>query len=394
MDNMGYDISYVDICDSPPEWHELLRVWRNKPHIRSEMVFRDEISPGEHNLWLAKVLSPESTDKIRITVSNGVPFGMVRLKNIDRKNCSSDWGFYIGEESFLGLGFGKKMLMYLIDWAFKEERLKELHTRVNRSNLRALDIYKRAGFNIVGETGDFYIMSLNSNDESTIWTVGHGGNGREMPLELKRRFAWVFSSAHLPLCIDNGALIVIKSDSADVHLKLRDIVFKLNTHSDIEVLSKKIPYADFAIPKDLSMDCDWGFIAFDTKNDLGFSALLAASMERFKVIITFCDNPVNFMLNDGHSKIQSLPLELKDNMEDLSSRFDNLPIFVEFSLSGVDNPLELADKIKNCDCIKGISVKNDLPAREKELPEKIIEIMQDSGFKGSAINRVFVGFRE
>ena len=391
---MNNDISYIDICNSPPEWQGLLRVWRNKPHVRYEMIFQNEISREEHNLWLAKVLSPGSTDKIRIAVSNGVPFGMIRLKDINRDHCSSDWGFYIGEESFIGLGLGKKMLMDLIDWAFTEEKLQELHTKVNKSNIKAQNIYKKFGFKIVGETGDIYTMSLERSDESTIWTVGHGGNGREMPLELKRRFAWVFASTHLPLCIDNGAIIEIKPDSADVHLKWRNIIFKLNSYSDIEILSKNIPYADVAVPKSLPMDCEWGFVAFDTRNDLGFSALLAVSFERFKKIITFCDNSANFMLNSNHSRIESLPQELKDNMEELCSRFDNLPIFVGFSLTGVDNPIELADKIKNCGCIKGISVKNDLQAREKELPEKIIEIMQDSGFKGSAMNRVYVGFRE
>ena len=62
---------------------------------------------------------------------------------------------------------------------------------------------------MVGETGDFYMMSLKSNDESKIWIVGHSGNGREMPLEIKRRFAWVFVSEKLPVCIDNGAIIEV-----------------------------------------------------------------------------------------------------------------------------------------------------------------------------------------
>ena len=232
-----------------------------------------------------------------------------------------------------------------------------------------------------------------NSDSEKIWMVGHGGNGREMPLELKRHFAWVFASEHLPLCIDNGAVIEIKSDSEDVHLKWRDIVFKLNSYSDIEILAKKMPYADAAIPKTLPADCDWGLIAFDTKNDMGFSALLAASIGNYKKIITFYDNSANFMLNE-HSKIEILAPGLRDNMEYLRSRFGNLPVFVEFSLTGTEEPLLLAEKIKNCEYIKGISVKNDLPAREIDLPEKIIAIINDSGFKGSALNKIFVGCRE
>ena len=395
MDNMGNDISYIDLCDSPEEWRELLRIWRNKPRIRSEMVFQEEISPEQHTLWLKKVLSSDGADKIRIAVSNGVPFGIVRLMDIDRNNCSSNWGLYIGEEQFLGRGFGKKILMYLIEWAFEEEELRELHTKVNKKNAKGIGIYENAGFQVTGETEDFYTMSLeNTNNESKIWTVGRGGNGREMPLELKRRFAWVFASGYLPKCIENGAVIEIKSDSEDVYLKWRDIVFKIDSQSDIGNLAEKIPYVDITVPKKLSENCDWGFIAFDTKDDMGFSALYAASMDSFKRIITFCDNTANFMLNEGRSKIEILDQEHKDNMENLRSNLDGLPVFAEFSLLGVENPLELAEKINNSGYIKGISVRNNLPAHEVELPEKIAEIIENSEFKGSIVNKVFVGYRE
>jgi RimJ/RimL family protein N-acetyltransferase len=388
------DISYVDICDSPKEWQELLRVWRNNPRVRSEMCFKEEISHGEHAVWLKKILSSSSTDKIRIAVSNGIPFGMVRLKDIDRKNSSSDWGFYIGEELFLGIGFGKKMLCYLINWAFVEEKLKELHTKVNKENTKAINIYKSAGFYVTGETGDFYAMSLKCNDELKSWVIGHGGNGREMPLELKRHYAWIFACGQLPACIDSGAAIEINPERKDVRLIWRDLVFTLNSHSDISILSEKLPYADVLVPKTFPVNCEWGFIAFDAISDSGFSALWAASMEGFKKIITFCDNSDNFMLNKNHSKIEILAPKFKDNFEELSFRFDSLPIFVQFSLTGVDNPAELTEKIANCGCIKGISVTNNLPAREVELPQKIIEIIQGSGFKGSVQNMIYVGYRE
>lgn len=389
-----HDVSYVNLCEAPLEWQELLRVWRNKPFIRSEMVFQEEISHAEHALWLKKVLSSESTDKIRIAVLEGLPFGMVRLKNIDRENFSSDWGFYIGEEKFLGLGFGKKMLIYLIEWAFVEEKLKELKTKVHKNNTKAQSIYTKFGFYVTGEMGDFYTMSLHGNGKSEIWTVGHGGNGREMPIELKRHFAWVFASTKLPVCIDCEAVIEISQDSEDVYLKWRDIVFKLNSHSDIGILSEKMPYADAIIPKTIPANREWGFVALDTKDDLGFSTMLAASMEEFKKAYTVCDNSVNFMLNKFSTKIEILSQEHVCNLENMSSKFDNLSIFVEFSLAGVEDPLQLVEKIRVCEYIKGISVKNDLPMREKELPQRIIEIVQDSGFEGSAMNRIFTGIRE
>ena len=234
---------------------------------------------------------------------------------------------------------------------------------------------------------------MKTNDNEKIWTIGHGGNGRELPLELKRRFAWIFTSDHLPICIDNGAVIEIKHESENVYLKWRGIVFMLRSNIDIEILAKKMPYADVTVPKALPADCDWGFITSDTKDDIGFSALQAASIYNFKKVITFCDNSANFMLNE-HSKIEVLAKEYVDNIENLRSRFDNLPVFVMFSLAGTKDPLILAERIKNSEYIKGISVKNDLPEYEKELPEKIIETMKDSGFKGSVYNKVFIGYRE
>jgi hypothetical protein len=237
-------------------------------------------------------------------------------------------------------------------------------------------------------------MSINNNNDTEVWTVGQGGNGRAMPLELKRRFAWVFASASLPSCIDSGALVEIEPGSEDVYLKWRDILFKLNSQSDIEILAGKMPYANYTLPQNLPLNCDLGFITFDTKNDLGFSALYAASREEFKKIITFCDDSANFKLNKDHSKIEVLPPEFSGDMEELCSKFGDLPVFVEFSLTGVGDPIELTGKIRESQFIKGISVRNDLPVREQELPEKIIGIVQDAGFKGSVLNRIFVGYRD
>lgn len=154
-------IRYVNLSDAPQEWQDIIRVWRNSPRVRREMLTQTDISPEAHARWLAKVTSPESNDRIRIAVSEeGIPFGILRLMGIDKTALDSDWGLYVGDENFLGRGLGKKMLDDLLEWAFVEEKLKELHTTVRKGNKKALAMYEAVGFRITGETGDFYEMSL------------------------------------------------------------------------------------------------------------------------------------------------------------------------------------------------------------------------------------------
>lgn len=153
-------IEYIELRDAPQEWRDMIRVWRNSPRVRMEMLTQTEITPEAHARWLEKVTAPESNDRIRVAVSGGVPFGILRLMGIDKNTLSSDWGFYIGDDKYLGRGLGKRMLDDLLEWAFGEEGLKELHTTVRKENNKAVSMYEAAGFKITGENGGFYTVRL------------------------------------------------------------------------------------------------------------------------------------------------------------------------------------------------------------------------------------------
>lgn len=49
-------------------------------------------------------------------------------------------------EGFQGMGFGKKLLSHLIDWARSNPKVERVELRVRSSNTRAIELYKKLGF--------------------------------------------------------------------------------------------------------------------------------------------------------------------------------------------------------------------------------------------------------
>lgn len=49
-------------------------------------------------------------------------------------------------EGFQGMGFGKKLLTHLIQWARANPKIDRFELRVRASNTRAIELYKKSGF--------------------------------------------------------------------------------------------------------------------------------------------------------------------------------------------------------------------------------------------------------
>lgn len=61
-------------------------------------------------------------------------------------------------KKYWGLGIGKELVKYLIDWAKDSNIIKKINLRVREDNNRAIELYKKLGFNHEGIiTRDFYL---------------------------------------------------------------------------------------------------------------------------------------------------------------------------------------------------------------------------------------------
>lgn len=76
---------------------------------------------------------------------NNKPIGVCGLKKITLEDAEY-WG-YIGEKEYWGKGMGKCIINYLIDIA-KEKSLKSIYLHVIESNIRAIKLYVKIGFEV------------------------------------------------------------------------------------------------------------------------------------------------------------------------------------------------------------------------------------------------------
>jgi UDP-4-amino-4,6-dideoxy-N-acetyl-beta-L-altrosamine N-acetyltransferase len=138
-------MKFIDILKTNSEIQQKVRKWRNKKEIKRYMISQESISEKEHFEWLEN-LKENKRNKIWVIFVDDISIGTVYLKNIDFKNKCSEWGFYIGEDSFRGKGFGKRILYKLSEKYFEGMKLDKLKTLVLKNNNRALRIYEKFGF--------------------------------------------------------------------------------------------------------------------------------------------------------------------------------------------------------------------------------------------------------
>ena len=137
------NIEFEDILKADKKLVELVRNWRNSDKIRKYMYTNHYITKTEHGKWMES-LKTKNTAKAWIIKYDDKLIGLVYLSNIDYKNKTTDWGFYIADESARGKGVGSAALYKLMEYVFDE--MNKMHTKVLENNLIAIKLYEKFGF--------------------------------------------------------------------------------------------------------------------------------------------------------------------------------------------------------------------------------------------------------
>ena len=138
-------ITLKNITDCDLRTQQLVLGWRNKPRIRMMMTNQDKISIAEHSNWLHE-LKKKQNHIHYIVFDEAGPFGVAEIKTDD------EFGIYIGRDSYLGKGYGKKMMEVFLKAVF--ETRKQVWSTVKKNNKAAIKIYKDAGFYISQDRDD------------------------------------------------------------------------------------------------------------------------------------------------------------------------------------------------------------------------------------------------
>jgi len=80
---------------------------------------------------------------------NGKLIGMINLVKIDRKNKNAEIGFWLAKK-YQGKGLAKEALNMILDFGFKELKLKRIEARVLHKNEPAQKLLEKTGFKLEG----------------------------------------------------------------------------------------------------------------------------------------------------------------------------------------------------------------------------------------------------
>lgn len=146
---------------------EVIRIWRNKEHIRKYFVNSSVISEEQQKGWYRAYKNKGNEMMFIVEEKNNLqrPIGAVALYHIDFHHQSGEFGrLMIGDERARGKGYGKKITKMLCKYGFEKLSLSDIYLEVFVDNVAALKIYVDIGFVEVSRTPDLIKMVLNNNN--------------------------------------------------------------------------------------------------------------------------------------------------------------------------------------------------------------------------------------
>lgn len=135
---------------------EMVRIARNSEFIRSKMIYREDISEQQQQMWYNS-LNP-LTDLYFVIEDSKMAHGLINVKNINYESDESESGLFIWNSAAL-----LSPIPVVASWIISEAGygfLGGTHNtiRVLKNNTEAINFNKKMGFAIVEENDNSIIM--------------------------------------------------------------------------------------------------------------------------------------------------------------------------------------------------------------------------------------------
>ncbi|TQR17383.1 UDP-4-amino-4,6-dideoxy-N-acetyl-beta-L-altrosamine N-acetyltransferase [Psychrobacillus vulpis] len=127
----------------------LLFKWRNQEFIREVMYNSGIISWEQHIQWF-QGLKNNDNKTTKIFYFDSVPYGVLNITNIDSKNNSCEWGFYIGN-SEAPKGMGTILGFTSLNYIFREMKIRKISAEVLDYNIKSIHFHLKLGFTQEGK---------------------------------------------------------------------------------------------------------------------------------------------------------------------------------------------------------------------------------------------------
>lgn len=140
---------------------EMVRQWRNSPHISRFMEYREAITPAMQEQWFAR-LNPVS-DFYFIIEYQEEPVGLIHTSGINWQEKSGHSGLFIYKQQLLGTQIPVLASLSMVDFFFHCCTLETLYAKVMEDNPVAIKYNTNLGFKpsepLTGKRFRYYSLS-------------------------------------------------------------------------------------------------------------------------------------------------------------------------------------------------------------------------------------------
>lgn len=117
--------------------------WRRKPRVTNFMNTDLDDDVQAQAAWLSSCYKKPSYYHW-VFMIHGSEAGLVSVSDLDLDKGTTSWGYYVGEESLLGLG--ALVPPYLYNWIFRDLGLKLIEAEVFANNDAVLRMHRFHGY--------------------------------------------------------------------------------------------------------------------------------------------------------------------------------------------------------------------------------------------------------
>lgn len=146
--NIYLEQSGVIVRETVFEDLELFAHWENKEYIKEFMTIQDNKSYEDVvEEYYLRLEDKSCIDFTIVDSVNNCPIGRLYVSRIDSHNDSCDLTrIYVGEEAYLGKGYGKKAILILLEYLFEDMSMNRVTLDFFDGNFKAAGLYESIGF--------------------------------------------------------------------------------------------------------------------------------------------------------------------------------------------------------------------------------------------------------
>ena len=151
-----------------PDDIQLLRYWRNKEHVRKQLLTTNFIDRDGQRAWFEQL--DKETQQYFIFSIGSQDIGVTSLSNINHDDKSFEAGVFCGDQNFLSHWINVWACIKLYDFAFDELGLKVSYAEILNKNTMALNLNKSLGYEYFGnvnQSANRYFLNQNSYIEKS-----------------------------------------------------------------------------------------------------------------------------------------------------------------------------------------------------------------------------------